>query len=121
MMQQTDHAVHRQAQRNLSDRDVRFVVEHGRRIYCAGALHIFLGQRDIPADRAIQRQFRRLEGTTLVMGMLDDALILITAYRNRRGFKQIRSKAKYDRSRRARRESSILYLDQRLMPERLRA
>jgi hypothetical protein len=99
-MRRTNHAVQRQAQRNLSDADVWFVLEHGRRIYGAGVLHVFLGQRDIPDDKETQRQFRRLEGTVLVMNQddEDDTLVLITAYRNRRGLKQIRSKAKYTRA-----------------------
>jgi hypothetical protein len=100
-MRRTSHALQRQAQRNLSDADVWFVLEHGRRIYGAGVLHVFLGQRDIPDNKEIQRQFRRLEGTTLVIDLDNndnDTLILITAYRNRRGLKQIRSKAKYARA-----------------------
>lgn len=97
-MRYTDHAMHRQAQRNLSDRDIAFVMQYGRWIHCAGVVHVFLGQRDIPNDRDIQQQFGRLEGTTLVLNETRDSLVLITAYRNRRGYKQIRSKTKYDRS-----------------------
>lgn len=100
----TSHAVYRQAQRNLSDRDVQFVLAHGRLIRCAGAMHVFLGRRDIPGDRETQREFGRLEGTVLVLTRYREKQhrpLLITAYRNRRGLKQIRSKAKYDRYRSA--------------------
>jgi hypothetical protein len=109
---QTGHAVHRQAQRNLSDRDVQFVLEYGRRIYCAGVLHIFLAQRDIPSDKWIQRRYGRLEGTTLVMDTTDeDELVLITAYRNRRALKNIRSKAKYDKYQTTRGKAPIISIE----------
>src|SRR5690349_8505379 len=91
------HAICRQAQRNLSDADIEFVAAHGRRIRCGGALHIFLGSRDIPAEKAIAQRFGRLEGTVLVLGAAEDELLMITAYRNRRCLKQLRAKTKYDR------------------------
>lgn len=87
----TAHAIQRQAQRNLSPADIEFVVAHGRRIHSRGALHIFLGRRDIPTDRTSQRAFARLEGTTLVLTVEDGALLLITAYRNRHATRQIRA------------------------------
>ena len=93
----TGHASSRQARRNLSDQDIRFVFEHGRRVRCAGALHIFLGRRDIPADRTISRRYGDLEGTTLMLDDTQGEAVLITAYRNRRALKQIRAEAKYDR------------------------
>ncbi len=94
----TAHAVSRSAQRNLSFDDVQFVLTHGRRTYCAGALHVFLARRDIPAEKALARQFGHLEGTVLVLSpTADNDLTLITAYRNRRGFKSVRAKAPYDR------------------------
>lgn len=96
----TFHAICRQAQRNLSDQDIDFVYAHGRRIHCAGALHIFLAKRDIPRDTLIARRFSHLEGTTLVMNGTLDGAVLITAYRNRRALKQIRAKAKFNRQRR---------------------
>lgn len=97
MLYPTAHALHRQAQRNLSDDDIQFVIEHGRRVYCAGALHVFLGGRDIPAGKAVARRYGRLEGTVLVLAGTADELVLVTAYRNRRGLKAVRAKAKYDR------------------------
>ncbi len=93
----TSHAQSRQARRNLSDQDVRFVFEHGRRMRCAGALHVFLGRRDIPADKEIHSRFAHLEGTMLVMDDTQGEVVLITAYRNRRGLRRLRAKAKYDR------------------------
>lgn len=94
----TRHAESRRAQRNLSQRDIEFVLDYGRTMRCAGARHVFLARRDMPADRQLRRQFERLEGTTLVMCDQGDVPVLITAYRNRNAWKQIRRKAKYDRS-----------------------
>lgn len=93
----TQHSVFRQAQRNLSDDDVQFVLDHGRRFYRGGALHVFLGRRDIPAEKSVVRRFGHLEGTVLVLKAGDSPATLITAYRNRRALKQIRAKARYDR------------------------
>ena len=93
----TAHALNRQAQRNLSADDVRFVLTHGRRIHSAGALHVVLGGRDIPGDKDLARRYGRLEGTVLVRHPSPDGLVLITTYRNRRGFKAVRAKQKYDR------------------------
>jgi hypothetical protein len=97
MLYPTIHALHRQAQRNLSDDDIQFVMKHGRRIHCAGALHVFLGWRDIPSDKELARRYGRLEGTVLVLAQAADELVLVTAYRNRRALKAVRAKTKYDR------------------------
>lgn len=97
MIRYTAHALSRRAQRNLSIDDVEFVMRYGRRVRCAGALHVVLGGRDIPAGKVVARQYGHLEGTLLVLGTEDNDLTMITAYRNRRGFKAVRSKAVYDR------------------------
>ena len=75
---------------------MQFVLAHGRRVYCAGALHIFLGRRDIPSDKVTYQRFARLEGTVLVLADEAAPLVVITVYRNRRGFKGIRLKKKYE-------------------------
>lgn len=95
----TAHGRSRCRQRNLSDADVQFVMDYGRHTWCADALHVFLGRHDMPASKAAARRFGHLEGTVLVFARATDAPMLITAYRNRRGFKAIRSKAAYDRRR----------------------
>lgn len=93
----TFHALNRQAQRNLSPDDVRFVLRHGRRVHNAGALHVFLARRDIPTNKMLAQRYGRLEGTTLVLHCVNGGWTLITAYRNRRGLKAVRQKTKYDR------------------------
>lgn len=98
----TAHGRSRCTQRNLSDADVQFVMDYGRHTWCAGALHVFLGRRDMPASKTVARRFGHLEGTVLVFTRATDEPMLITAYRNRRAFKAIRSKATYDRRARVR-------------------
>ncbi len=93
----TAHAINRQAQRNLSPDDIDFVLRYGRRYHCAGVMHICLGRRDIPGERELTRRYARLEGTTLVLKATPDGPVLVTAYRNRRSFKQARAKQKFER------------------------
>ncbi|WP_245863084.1 DUF4258 domain-containing protein [Candidatus Viridilinea mediisalina] len=91
----TDHARTRQAQRNLSDDEVAFVLDHGQYVRSGGALHIFLRRRDMFGDQAVCQQYQHLEGSVLVMNDTGEVPILITVYRNRRGLRYIRRKAKY--------------------------
>lgn len=95
----TDHAWLRMAQRNLSLTDVTFVVEHGKRYWRAGALHIVLRYKDIPAPE--QRAFARLDGTVV---LLDDAgAVVTTVYRGnpKSADKVVRCKIRYDKKNRS--------------------
>lgn len=89
------HALQRLAQRNLRESDIHYVLTYGTRIHNGSAIFVHLGRRDIPQDDMRLDQYRRLEGTVLV---LDPATgqHLTTAYRNRQsGIKGIKRKAKY--------------------------
>lgn len=89
------HVQQRMAQRNLSWEDIRFVLQHGQRWHKAGAIHVFLGSRDIPYE--LRNRFARLEGTTVLVNP-DSMDMIITVYRNRqRGTNQIRRKRKQRR------------------------
>ena len=79
----SDHAGLRLAQRNLSRRDVEYVLAHGRRMWAGSALFIVLGKRDIPTVDLKFDRLRRLEGTVLVLDTTTGRH-LTTAYRNRR-------------------------------------
>ncbi len=93
----SDHARLRQAQRNLSDEDVTFVLQNGRRFYRAGVLCVFLGWRDIPTEKLIYHRFSHLEGTMLKLAATRSGeMLLVTAYRNRRAGRRMRERAKYD-------------------------
>jgi|HigsolmetaAR201D_1030396.scaffolds.fasta_scaffold42774_2 hypothetical protein len=96
MLRSSQHAILRQAQRNLSSSDITFILENGRRIRSGGVLHVFLGRKDIPYNES--RNLERLEGTVLVMDDSYTDPVLITVYRNRRALKSIRSKQKYLRA-----------------------
>jgi hypothetical protein len=90
----SQHASRRLAQRNLTYEDVCYVFMHGRLHHTGKALFVHLGLRDIPLSDRRRDQFRRLEGTVLV---LDPATgqHLTTVYRNRRrGSRDIKRKPK---------------------------
>ena len=92
-----EHAAQRLCQRNLSKRDVDYVCKHGSRSVRAGAIHVFLGKRNVPeADRRYDR-ITRLIGTTVLLDS-HDARTVITAYRNPHAPRRDRRKAKYDRN-----------------------
>ncbi len=96
-IQRSNHARLRQAQRNLSDVDVAFVLENGRRSYQAGVLCVFLGWRHIPNEKLIYQRFSHLEGTMLKLAANGSGeMILVTAYRNRRAGRRMRNRPKYD-------------------------
>ena len=90
----TEHAVQRMSSRGLDKPDIQYVVTHGARYITAGAIHVFLGKKDIPkADLRLDR-FRRLEGTTVLLDSRDGKTV-ITVYRNRKARKKDRCKMKY--------------------------
>jgi len=95
----TRHAAGRCAQRNITEEDIRYVIEHGEREHRAGTLVVFLRKRDIPQrDRADQR-IAQLEGLTVHLAQANDGTfsVVVTAYRNReRGLKEHRRKKKYN-------------------------
>jgi hypothetical protein len=88
------HADRRLAQRNLSPDDVSYVFAHGRLYHAGKALFVHLGLRDIPPEHRRDNQWRRLEGTILVLDP-GTGRHLTTVYRNRRsGSRDIKRKPK---------------------------
>ncbi len=87
------HAIERTAQRNIRAEDVDFVFRFGQLVHNGGALFVFLGGRDIPDEFRMDDHFVRLEGTILILSHDGDSLI--TAYRNKKGLKDIRKKQKW--------------------------
>lgn len=87
------------AQRNLSEADIWYVIQNGRKVYRAGVLVFFLGEKDIPmCDRAKQRP-SQLVGTNVLIDV--EQSIILTAYRNKEGYKDQRKKSKFRRHHRA--------------------
>ena len=74
------HALTRCAQRGLNCQDVLYVLQHGKRLFRRGAIHVYLRRKDIPEPE--QKRFGRLEGTLVVLAL--DRQTVITVYRNRR-------------------------------------
>lgn len=89
----TDHAFKRMARRDLTEEDIEYVYLFGRKIFCGGVLHIFLGNKDIPHGDKRRDQLARLEGTILVIESKARRTV-ITVYRNRKGIRDIRRKTK---------------------------
>ena len=81
------------AQRNLSERDVEYVLTYGCREFRGGVEFRYLRKRDIPPED--RSKFARLEGTAIVVGSASNADDVITVWRNRRnGLRHIRRKSK---------------------------
>ena len=93
----SQHAILRMAQRNLSIDDLKYVIEHGKRMNTTGITAYILRKRDIPHADRNQAAITRLEGTAVLTGITPNGEIeIITTYRNRSAFKVFRCKAKYD-------------------------
>lgn len=101
----TEHAVTRMCRRNLDKMDVGYVLEYGTRFIRAGAIHVFLGKRDIPKLDQCYAQVTRLVGTTVLIDS-HDAKTVLTAYRNRESIKKDKRKAKFS-NRKSNMKSSI--------------
>lgn len=97
MLDHTAHAKQRQAQRNLSDADINYVLLNGQIFNRAGAVIVHLRAKDVPpTDRANER-YQQLIGTTVVLNT-DGPRQVLTAYRNRQsGLRHIKRKPVYDR------------------------
>jgi hypothetical protein len=94
----TKHAALRMAQRNISLRDLEYVLEHGELVYRTGITIYILRRRDILQSDLRTSNIARLEGTVVLADFKQDGrLAIITLYRNRSAFKDIQAKAKYDR------------------------
>jgi hypothetical protein len=50
MKSMTAHAVRRASQRNLTQGDIRYVLQNGSKIHKAGACFFYLCQKDIPQE-----------------------------------------------------------------------
>lgn len=86
----TNHAEQRMAQRNVSLRDVQYVLEHGQKLHRAGAVFFYLGKCDIPKTQ--RQRADRLEGTVVVLSR--DMPLILTVYRNRQdGLGRIKKKS----------------------------
>ena len=84
------------AQRNLSERDVWYIIRHGRQYRSGGVVHYFLGKKDIPKDDAPDDAITKLEGATVLVALSEDQMKVVTVYRNKKASRHIRRKPKYN-------------------------
>lgn len=89
------HAQKRQDQRNLSDEDIYFILEHGRELHVAGGIFYQMLSKSIPKDLAPNDRRRKLVGSTVLVCKCGQ--FVITVYRNPTAFKKDNKKAKYDK------------------------
>ncbi len=92
----TYHARKRMQQRGVTEHLVRYVIDHGQWIQRAGALHCVLRKKDIPREDRRSEQFRRLEGTTVLINSDEEPPLVLTVYRNRDSVRKIFHKTKKD-------------------------
>jgi hypothetical protein len=93
----TQHAVRRMAQRNISLGDLEYVLEHGDRIHKTGVTIYILRKRDIPQTDRKRAEITRLEGTVVLTGFTHQGTLeVITTYRNKSASRMFRRKQKYD-------------------------
>jgi hypothetical protein len=99
----SQHAILRMAQRNISLGDLEYVLEHGERVHKTGVAIYILRKRDIPQSDRRMAEITRLEGTVVLTSFSENGnLQIITMYRNKSAFRTIRCKAKYDNKKRYR-------------------
>jgi hypothetical protein len=95
MIDFSHHAKVRAAQRNLSVKEIGYVITYGERFRKAGALIYYLRKRDIPDWDRSDPQWMRLAGTAVIL--TKDGRRVITVWRNRhKGLKNIKKKPKFD-------------------------
>lgn len=92
MLQVSEHAHIRCAQRQIRPECIAFIKKHGRKFRRTGIMFYFFGKRDIPKVLRHDDLYSKLVGVTLLVGRDGE---LITAYRNPNGLKAIRKKTKY--------------------------
>ena len=89
----SNHATQRSAQRNLSDDDIAFILQQGRRVHRTGVIFCQLRDKDIPDDTPGNHRHRQLVGTTVVLSKCGH--YIITVYRNPKAFHRDSRKNKY--------------------------
>ena len=90
----TRHAQKRMAQRNVSESDISFILQHSHETHCAGVLLITCRYKDIPKSHLDMDRFRKLDGVTVVMSHSEPTIL--TVWRNRQhGQRHIRRKPRH--------------------------
>lgn len=88
----TWHAQKRGRQRNFTNDEVQYVLEHGRVIHRTGICFYFLGAKDIPLADRESKWAQHLIGTSILVST--DSHCIITLYRNQKALQTIKKKSK---------------------------
>ena len=91
-VRQSDHARQRAAQRNLSARDMQYIMLWGHEVRRTGALFYCLRARDIPAQHRHLPEIARLVGAVVLASRAGE---VITLYRNAHALRDIQRKLKW--------------------------
>lgn len=89
----SDHAQQRLAQRNLSENDVKIIMQYGYKFRNTGGIFIQMRAKDVPKGLSPNDSIHRLVNTTLILCSCGNCII--TAYRNATAFHKDRCKEKY--------------------------
>lgn len=90
----TEHARRRMAQRNVTAKNILYILAHGYRVHRAGAVLVYLRRKDVPFKQRANDQIRRLEGVAIVLNR--ESSVIMTVWRNRsNGLCRIRRKSRY--------------------------
>ena len=75
------------------------MIAHGEAMHNAGAIIYFLGRKNVPKSDRRNQRIQQLVGTNVLVS--SDGAEIITVYRNQKGLKEHRQKAKYRKPRHA--------------------
>ncbi len=89
----SNHAQRRSAQRNLSKRDIDYIIKNGERVHRTGVIFCQLRTKDIPDKTPGNDRSRQLIGTTLVLCKC--GRYVVTLYRQEKAFQRDCRKSKY--------------------------
>ena len=82
----TAHASSRMTRRSVRPEDLQDALTFGRWLHADGMEFVFLGQRDVPAERRREFAARHLAGLLLVMA----GGMLVTVYKNQQALRSLR-------------------------------
>jgi hypothetical protein len=87
----TKHAAQQMARRHISLEDVLYTLRFGTCLHRTGAVFFILRRRDIPLHDRWKECFAKREGTVILL----EEDTIVTVYRNRAAYRDVRKKLKY--------------------------
>ena len=90
----SSHALHRSAQRNISDADIDFIIQNADRLHRTGVIFCQMRSRNMPEHVPGNHRAWKLIGTTIVLCKC--GCYVVTLYREERAFQKDSRKSKYN-------------------------